>query len=56
MACCKDWAPHTVLGNVAEKPLAAIWNSPDYVRLRGDIRRGDPGGFEVCRRCAAGEL
>ena len=56
VACCKDLAPYTVLGNVAETPLADIWNSADYARLRDDVASGVLDGSEACRRCVAGEL
>jgi MoaA/NifB/PqqE/SkfB family radical SAM enzyme len=56
VACCKDWAPYTVLGNVAETPLADIWHSADYVRLRDDVAGGILDGSEACRRCVAGDL
>ena len=56
VACCKDWAGYTVLGNVAESSLESIWNSPAYRQLREDISLGVFDRFEVCRRCASDTL
>jgi radical SAM protein with 4Fe4S-binding SPASM domain len=54
--CCKDWAGHTALGNVNEKSLGDIWNSPEYRRLRDDIARGRLPNCEVCHRCVSDNL
>ncbi len=56
VACCKDWAGYTVLGNVAEESLASIWNSGEYHKLREDVSRGVFSNFEVCRRCIEDRL
>ena len=56
VACCKDWAGYTVLGNVAVSSLESIWNSTAYRKLRGDISRGVFDRFEVCRRCHSDTL
>ena len=56
VACCKDWAGYTVLGNVAEDSLQSIWNSGDYERFREDVSRGIFSNFEVCRRCVEDRL
>lgn len=54
--CCKDWSGYTILGNVLETSLEAIWNSSEYIRLREDVSRGIFSNFEACRRCAQDEL
>ena len=56
VACCKDWAGYTVLGNVAESSLESIWNSPEYRQMRADVERGVFTNFEVCRRCVSDRL
>jgi len=56
VACCKDWAGYTVLGNVAESSLESIWNSADYRRLRADVGQGVFQNFSVCRRCVTDSL
>jgi len=56
VACCKDWAGYTVLGNVTEQSLESIWNSAEYRRLRADIPRGHFARYEVCRRCVTDSL
>lgn len=56
VACCKDWAGYTVLGNVAEESLESIWNSREYHKLREDVSRGVFSNFEVCRRCVEDRL
>ncbi|HEY90669.1 MAG TPA: radical SAM protein [Dehalococcoidia bacterium] len=56
VACCKDWAGYTVLGNVKESSLESIWNSAEYRQLRSDVSRGVFGNFEVCRRCVSDSL
>jgi hypothetical protein len=42
------------VGDLAQAPLEAIWNGPEYVRLRRKLieRRL----FPVCRRCCKVEL
>ena len=54
--CCKDWAGYSVLGNVAEQSLKAIWNSVVYRKFRDDINKGITPDTEVCRRCLADRL
>ena len=56
VACCKDWAGYTVLGNVKDNSLESIWNSVDYVQLRSDVSKGVFSNFEVCRRCISDNL
>jgi radical SAM protein with 4Fe4S-binding SPASM domain len=56
VACCKDWAGYTILGNVAEDSLHSIWNSSDYQKLREDVSKGIFSNFEVCRRCVEDRL
>ena len=54
--CCKDWAGHTILGNVGEESLQSIWTSRRYDDLREDVGKGIFSEFEVCRRCVEGNL
>ena len=56
VACCKDWAGYTVLGNVNTDSLESIWNSSEYRSLRDDISRGILSSCEVCRRCVSDSL
>jgi len=56
VACCKDWAGYTVLGNAAGDSLESIWNSTAYRQLREDVSRGVFDRFEVCRRCVSDTL
>lgn len=34
VVCCTDWPRDTLLGNVREKSLESIWNSPELYRFR----------------------
>jgi len=56
VACCKDWAGYTVLGDVNINSLQSIWNSTEYRSLRDDISRGILSSCEVCRRCVSDSL
>ncbi|UCB42785.1 MAG: radical SAM protein [Dehalococcoidales bacterium] len=56
VACCKDWAGYTVLGNVTKDSLESIWNSSEYRNLRDDVSRGIFTNYEVCRRCVSDSL
>ena len=56
VACCKDWAGYTVLGNVVEDSLQSVWKSAEYQQLREDVSKGVHTNFEVCRRCVSDSL
>ena len=56
VACCKDWAGYSVLGNVKDSSLESIWNSVEYRQLRLDVSHGVFANFEVCRRCVLDSL
>ncbi len=50
--CCQsymlDGAP---VGNLAERPLAEIWNGEEMRRMRALHARGRAGEIDVCARC-----
>jgi radical SAM protein with 4Fe4S-binding SPASM domain len=48
--CCNDYYNEVKLGNVKEKKLIDIWNSPFYRRLRNEIKRGI-FNLPICKRC-----
>jgi MoaA/NifB/PqqE/SkfB family radical SAM enzyme len=48
--CCVDWERTTILGNLKEKTLEEIWNSPEYMDIRLRYLKGDLGGL-LCQRC-----
>lgn len=37
MPCCYDYAAELKVGNINDKPLTQIWNSPEYMELRKKI-------------------
>jgi len=49
MACCM---PGTVIGNLNEKSLPAIWNGPEFAAFRKRVNSPDPPA--PCRNCGVG--
>ena len=43
--CCQSWITKT-FGNMSDKPVAEVWNSPDAQRFRASIL---DGSFRYCR-------
>ena len=52
--CCQaymlDGSP---IGNIGDKPLKEIWNSPDMQQLRVKHATGRAGEIDMCARCCA---
>ncbi len=48
--CCVDWERTTILGNLKEKTLDEIWNSPEYMSIRSRYIKGDLNGL-LCQHC-----
>lgn len=48
--CCNDYYNEVALGNINEKKLIDIWNSPFYRKIRNEIKRG-VFNLEFCKRC-----
>jgi radical SAM protein with 4Fe4S-binding SPASM domain len=48
--CCYDYSGTMKVGNVAEQPFTAIWNSAPYRELRQRIHQ-DMQSFPLCRNC-----
>lgn len=51
VACCRDLQHKTVLGNLFEQELSAIWNGAAYQALRQALRDEDPARAAACRNC-----
>ena len=51
VACCRDTAGRTVLGNVFESPIIQIWNSRPYQRFRRNLAQQRPQDVPACRGC-----
>ncbi|NIA06529.1 MAG: radical SAM protein [Actinobacteria bacterium] len=51
VACCRDTAGRTVLGNVFESPVMQIWNSPQYQQFRRSLAQHRPQDVPACRGC-----
>jgi radical SAM protein with 4Fe4S-binding SPASM domain len=49
--CCRDYNAVNQMGNVNDSSLKEIWNSPDYQKLRQQLRTGDYGDNDYCREC-----
>ena len=45
VACCYDHNRKTCFGNIFENEVLEIWESPDYVRFREDLRTGNAWKF-----------
>lgn len=48
--CCNDYLNSVKVGNVSDESLVDIWNKPEYVQLRADIREGD-FKKDLCIKC-----
>jgi 8-amino-3,8-dideoxy-alpha-D-manno-octulosonate transaminase len=48
--CCNDYYNEVNFGNVNQKKLIDIWNSPFYRKIRNELKRG-VFNFEICKRC-----
>ncbi|MGE3550307.1 MAG: methyltransferase domain-containing protein [Geobacter sp.] len=45
VACCHDYEAATCFGNIFEQEVPTIWNSPSYVKFRGDLIAGNAPDF-----------
>ena len=48
--CCNDTSEKIKLGDVCERHLEEIWNSPDFWTVREKMRN-DRSGYHFCRYC-----
>jgi cyclic pyranopterin phosphate synthase len=53
--CCNDYYGNHVFGNVGREHILDIWNKPDFVKLRKQLRHGD-FQLDICKACASGQL
>lgn len=51
VACCRDLEHRTVLGNLFQEELEAIWRGPRYRELRKNLAEGRPQENAACRNC-----
>lgn len=49
--CCTDYYKTMLLGNVAEKSIFEVWNSPRATKIRQDFIRGDFSENPLCAKC-----
>jgi radical SAM protein with 4Fe4S-binding SPASM domain len=49
--CCNDYDGKTVLGNLRQQSLAAIWNGERMRQFRTSHKRGERGRLALCRKC-----
>lgn len=49
--CCHDWQQTVVLGNVADKSIKEVWNSPTYLDRIYEYYAGNFDNIEICRNC-----
>jgi radical SAM protein with 4Fe4S-binding SPASM domain len=51
MPCCTIATPDRLnFGNMAERGVAEVWNSPQYDAFRAQLSSEDPPG--ICRTCS----
>ena len=50
LLCCNDYRGEVVFGNVADQNLVDIWHSPEFRKVRRELRAGDYR-LAICRRC-----
>lgn len=51
LPCFEDFFQNHEMGNVFQTPLKEIWNQPEYVKFRKDIRYGLRHLYETCKEC-----
>jgi radical SAM protein with 4Fe4S-binding SPASM domain len=51
LPCFEDFFQNHEMGNVFKTPLKEIWNHPDYIQLRRDLRHGLRHKYETCKDC-----
>ncbi len=49
--CCHDWRQSVVLGNVAERSIKEVWNSPAFLDRIYEYYAGNFEHIEICRNC-----
>lgn len=49
--CCHDWRQTVVLGNVAERSIKDVWNSPTFLDRIYEYYAGNFENLEICRNC-----
>ena len=49
--CCHDWRQTVVLGNVTEKSIKEVWNSPAFLDRIYEYFAGNFDNLEICRNC-----
>lgn len=52
--CVRDWAGHSVMGNILTQTVDEIWNGEKFERFRAQMKSGDKP--EMCKRCPEGRL
>jgi radical SAM protein with 4Fe4S-binding SPASM domain len=51
LPCCNDYFEKEVMGNVTDKSLTEIWNSPKFRQFRRDLMSGRRAEYSLCREC-----
>jgi len=51
VACCRDTAARTRLGNVFQKPIREIWLGDKFTAMRRDLVEGRPDKIAACKNC-----
>jgi 8-amino-3,8-dideoxy-alpha-D-manno-octulosonate transaminase len=51
--CTNDYLEKHSFGNVGDQKLMDIWHSPEFTRIRRDLRKGR-FELEICKSCVAG--
>lgn len=51
VACCRDLRRQTVLGNVLEQGLTAVWSGQPYQKMRKALVERRPGDIAACDGC-----
>jgi hypothetical protein len=54
--CCADWSRKQVLGNVAARGIAAVWNGPVAREIRGLYLDRRFSELALCGSCRVGDL
>ncbi|MBN1367546.1 MAG: SPASM domain-containing protein [Dehalococcoidales bacterium] len=52
ITCCDDWKRESVIGNIKEKSIKEIWNSPSLNKIRKLILKKKYAEIPPCKNCS----
>lgn len=56
LPCFEDYHQTTIMGDITTESLSTIWNKPDYIRFREDLKKGLRKNHPLCAACDSTQL